>query len=70
MPEAGIGNGNKVSTSADSSAEVRAYGASTGGNVYNYGEPVTLGGLLGDTKSLVIAGIVLLIALRRMKKKG
>lgn len=70
MPDAGIGNGNKVSTSASSSAEGRAYGASTGGNVYNYGEPVTLGGLLGDTKSMVIAGVILLLVLRHMKKKG
>lgn len=70
MGQGGITGDNSVSSASKADASVAAYGPS-GAMSISYGKPVTLAGLFGDTKSLLIAGALALLAFKLMRhKKG
>lgn len=69
MGQGGITGDNSINSASKSDASVMAYGPA-GDMQISYGKPVTLAGLVGDTKSLIIAGVLLLLALRLRRKKG
>lgn len=57
-----------ISTPSNAAASTAAYGPAGDFNV-SYGTPVTLGGLVGDTKSMVIAAVLLIVALKFLRRK-